>query len=136
VNDESCSNHFIQYAALEGLTGDQTEPAKMLNALRERRDAAVALLNATPGVTCFSPTASFYLFPDVTDLMARKGFGSDYAAFAEDVLLHTGVSFCTRLHFGVPLPGETRRYIRLAYSGINLDAIKTGLGRLKAYAAA
>ena len=25
VNDESCSNHFIQYAAIEGLTGDQTQ---------------------------------------------------------------------------------------------------------------
>ena len=26
VNDESCSNHFIQYGALEGLTGDQSGP--------------------------------------------------------------------------------------------------------------
>ena len=24
VNDESCSNHFIQYAAIEALTGDQS----------------------------------------------------------------------------------------------------------------
>ncbi len=30
VNDESCSNHFIQYAAIEGLTGDQTETRQML----------------------------------------------------------------------------------------------------------
>ena len=28
VNEESCSNHFVQYAAIEGLTGDQTEASK------------------------------------------------------------------------------------------------------------
>ena len=28
VNDESCSNHFVQYGALEGLTGDQSGPAR------------------------------------------------------------------------------------------------------------
>ncbi|PQP34069.1 aspartate aminotransferase, partial [Desulfobacteraceae bacterium SEEP-SAG9] len=26
VNDESCSNHFIQHALIDGLTGDQSEP--------------------------------------------------------------------------------------------------------------
>jgi aspartate/methionine/tyrosine aminotransferase len=107
----------------------------MLRALRERRDAAVALLNATPGVSCYSPPASFYLYPDVTALMERKGFGGDYGAFAEDVLVKTGVSFCTRLHFGAPLPGESRRYIRLAYSGIDVEAIEAALGKFQAYAA-
>jgi len=134
VNDESCTNHFVQYAGLAGLTGDHSGPAAIVDALRERRDAAVALLNATPGVSCYTPEASFYLFPDVTDLMRAKGFGDDYAAFAEDVLAKTGVSFCTRLHFGAPLPGEERRYIRLAYSGIDVAAIKEGLGALKTYA--
>ncbi|MDR2696155.1 MAG: aminotransferase class I/II-fold pyridoxal phosphate-dependent enzyme [Deltaproteobacteria bacterium] len=135
VNDESCTNHFVQYAGLAGLTGDQTEPAKIVQALRERRDAAAAILNATPGVRCYSPPASFYLYPDVTDLMERKGFGDDYGGFAEDVLVKTGVSFCTRLHFGAPLAGENRRYIRLAYSGIDVAAIKIALGKFQAYAA-
>lgn len=134
VNDESCTNHFVQYAGLAALTGDQSGPKIIIDALRERRDAAVALLNATPGVTCYTPEASFYLYPDVTDLMLAKGFGDDYAAFAEDVLVNTGVSFCTRLHFGTPILGEERRYIRLAYSGIDIAAIKEGLGALKTYA--
>jgi len=135
VNDESCSNHFVQHGALEGLTGDQSGPRAILDTLKERRDIAVELLNSMPGVNCPSPEATFYLFPEVTELMMRKGFRDDYAAFAEDVLVKTGVSLCTRLHFGRPLPGETRRFVRLAYSGIDVADIRKGLGALKAYAA-
>ena len=39
VNDETCSNHFVQYGALEGLTGDQSGPRHIVETLRERRDA-------------------------------------------------------------------------------------------------
>ena len=136
VNDESCSNHFVQHGALEGLTGDQSGPKAILKVLQERRDIAVKMLNDMPGVNCPSPEATFYLFPEVTELMERKGFEADYAAFAEDVLVKTDVSLCTRLHFGRPLPGEKRRFVRLAYSGIDADGIRHGLFALKAYAKA
>ncbi len=134
VNDESCSNHFIQYAAVEGLTGDQSGPKKILSILKDRRDAAVKILNTIPGVSCFSPMATFYLFPDVTGLMKQKGFTGDYEAFRRAALEATGVSFCTRRHFGRPLPGETEHYIRFAYSGINTDQIEEGLTKLKHWA--
>ena len=54
--------------------------------------------------------------------------------FRKDVLHKTGVSFCSRLHFGRQLPGETRKYIRLAYSGIDVDLINRGLTLMKEYA--
>ncbi|MDR2504457.1 MAG: aspartate aminotransferase, partial [Deltaproteobacteria bacterium] len=60
--------------------------------------------------------------------------GRDYAAFAEDALLQTGLSFCTRLHFGKPLPGERGLHIRLAFSGISLEDIDEGLTALRRYA--
>ena len=41
VNDEICSNHFVQYGALEGLTGDQSGPREIVRVLKERRDACV-----------------------------------------------------------------------------------------------
>jgi aspartate/methionine/tyrosine aminotransferase len=134
VNDESCSNHFVQHGALEGLTGDQSGPKAILTTLKERRDTAVELLNSMPGVDCPSPETTFYLFPEVTELMTRKGFGADYAGFAEDILVRTGVSLCTRLHFGRPLPDENRRFVRLAYSGIDVADIRKGLQALKTYA--
>jgi aspartate/methionine/tyrosine aminotransferase len=132
VNDESCPNHFIQYGALEGLTGDQSGPLHILSVLKERRDAAVAILNESPGIRCYEPNATFYLFPNVTGAMALKGF-SDVEDFRRAVLHNTGVSVCSRVHFGRPLPGETEQYVRLAYSGIDTPQLIEGLSRLKAY---
>lgn len=132
VNDESCTNHFVQYAALEAMTGDQAEVLHILHVLRKRRDLCVDMLNDMEGVFCYRPNATFYLYPDVTEAMKNKGF-SEYQDFLQSVLEHTGVSMCARVHFGSPLPGETARYVRLAYSGIGVSDIEEGLGRLKSY---
>jgi aspartate/methionine/tyrosine aminotransferase len=132
VNDESCSNHFIQYGAIEGLTGDQTEARQLLSTLKERRDCAVDILNSIEGIHCFRPNATFYLFPNVTVAIQKKGL-THYDDFRRTVLRETGVSFCTRLHFGRPLEGEDNFYIRLAYSGIDTSEIKEGLGKFKAF---
>jgi len=132
VNEESCSNHFVQYAAIEGLTGDQSETKKVLKVLKERRDLTVDLLNDIEGISCIRPNATFYLWPNVTGAMKKTGL-TDYDKFRRTVLNETGVSFCTRLHFGRPLPGEDNYYIRMAYSGINPPEIKEGLGKLKAF---
>ncbi len=132
VNDESCTNHFIQYGALAGLTGDQSGPRRILAILRERRDEAVRILNKIPGVRCFKPETTFYLFPRVTGLMQKLG-RKTYDEFRRTILEATGVSFCTRLHFGRELPGETERYIRFAYAGIDLDQLTEGLMKMRAY---
>jgi aspartate/methionine/tyrosine aminotransferase len=133
VNDESCSNHFIQYGVIEGLTGDQTQVKEILQILKERRDVTVDILNSIEGVRCFRPNATFYLFPNVTGLMERKGL-TNYDAFRRAMLAETGVSVCSRLHFGRPFPGEKNFYIRLAYSGINLADIEEGLEKFKDWA--
>ncbi|RQU97674.1 aspartate aminotransferase, partial [Burkholderia cenocepacia] len=73
TNDESCTTHFVQYAGVEGIRGDQTECRAMLDVLVERRDAAVDVLRSTPGISVVSPEATFYLFPDVTEAMAIVG---------------------------------------------------------------
>ena len=132
VNDESCSNHFIQYALIEGLTGDQSGSQKILEKLKERRDTAVDILNSIEGVRCFRPEATFYLFPNVTQAMKHKGT-DDYNQFRRAILEETGVSVCTRLHFGRALEGETEYYVRLAYSGIDTSEIEEGLKKLKVY---
>ena len=132
VNDESCSNHFIQYGAVEGLTADQGEVEQILKILKERRDTAVDILNSIEGVHCFRPNATFYLFPNITGAMKKKGF-STYDEFRHAVLHETGVSVCSRLHFGRPLEGEENFYIRLAYSGIDTAEIKEGLSKFKSF---
>ena len=125
VNDESCANHFIQYGAIEGLTGDQSEVRQNLKTLQQRRDLAVDLLNCIDGVRCFRPNATFYLFANVTGAMQKKGL-TDVDQFRRLILQETGVSVCTRNHFGRPLEGESEYYIRLAYSGIRFCGHREG----------
>ena len=126
TNDESCTTHFVQYGGVEAITGDQSATPVMLNTLKQRRDTALELLRQMPGVKVHTPEAGFYLFPDVTEAMANKGI-TDLAEFAEKALHATGVSFCTRRHFGRPQPGEQEQYIRLAFSGIDNSDISDGL---------
>ncbi|MBT4640522.1 MAG: aminotransferase class I/II-fold pyridoxal phosphate-dependent enzyme [Deltaproteobacteria bacterium] len=132
TNDESCSNHFIQWAAIEALQGDQSGSKKILDVLKERRDTAVDLLNSMPGIKTHRPDCTFYLYPNVTEAMKKSGI-SDVEAFRKLVLVKTGVSFCTRRHFGTPQAGETENYIRLAYSGIDSSEIKEGLEKMKTF---
>jgi hypothetical protein len=65
--------------------------------------------------------------------MKRKGLSS-YDELRRVALEETGCSFCTRLHFGRALPGEARRHVRIAYSGISSEFIAEGLGRLREWA--
>ncbi len=139
VNVESCTSHFSQYGVLEALL--QKEQAQnalqsMLRTLKERRDLAVEMLNEINGISCAIPQSAFYLFPEITGLMNAKGF-DNYADFREDLLLKTGVSLCTREHFGKILPSEIEAgtfFARLAYSGIDTVNIKKALGKLQDYA--
>ncbi len=131
TNDESCTTHVVQVAGVEALR-DPSGAAPLLAELRRRRDAAVAGLDRVPGVSCATPDATFYLFPNVTEAVGRLGFSS-VTDFATAALHETGVSFCTRHHFGSAQPDETEHYIRLAYSGISVDDIEEGLGKLAAW---
>ena len=132
VNVESCPNHFAQYGALEALTGDQAGPRDMMARLKGRRDAALRLLDETPGVRCHTPKSTFYLYPDVTDAVRRTGCAG-HEDFRRLLLDRTGVSFCTRLHFGKAMPGENRYHLRLAYSGVTTAQIGEGLGKFRAF---
>ena len=130
TNDESCTTHFVQAAGVEALQGDQSGAQAILAELERRRDAAVDELQRISGLVVAKPESTFYLFPNVTKAMESLGF-TDVANFAEAALRATGVSFCTRRHFGRPLPDELEQYVRFAYSGISVDDIRLGLTTLR-----
>jgi aspartate/methionine/tyrosine aminotransferase len=132
VNQESCTNHFVQYAGVEALRGDQSGYDRIVQTLKERRAVLAEALQQIRGVSVRIPEVTFYLFPDVTEVYRRKGF-VDSQTMRLDALEKTGVSFCSRDHFGRKLPGEDRVYIRLAYSGIDTNRIREGLAALKAH---
>ena len=132
VNDESCTNHFIQHALAETLEDSSPYSEKILSELKDRRDLCIASLNSIEGINVPKPDSTFYLFPNITSVMESKDY-NDLDAFRIKSLKATGVSFCTRNHFGKPQNNETDQYIRLAYSGINKSDIKEGLALLKAW---
>jgi aspartate/methionine/tyrosine aminotransferase len=132
VNWESCTNQFVQWGALEALTGDQDGPRQIMATLRERRDAGWQALSSIAGVHCLRPNATFYLYPRITEAATRKGL-ADHESFRRAVLAETGVSMCTRQHFGPLLPHEKDLYLRFAFSGLDTADMVEGLGRLKAF---
>ena len=137
TNDESCTNQFVQLAGVEALQGDQSGSAHIVNTLQGRRDRIVDLLNGIDGVTVPDSDATFYLFPDATDVYRRHGYrvgnDEDIQAFRITTMHETGVSFCARTHFGRSLPGEERVHVRFAYSGIDEKDAEEGLTALKRY---
>ena len=130
INDESCTNHFIQCALADSLGDIDTEAKEILSRLKERRDLSVEYLNSIQGISLSSPDSTFYLYVNVSNVMSDKGY-DDIEKFRIDVLRSTGVSFCTRNHFGTPEENENKNYIRLAYSGINKNDIKEGMTKFK-----
>ena len=60
----SCPNSIAQIAAIEALTGDQSEITKMREIFKMRRDFVVNRLNNMKGVNCDTPGGAFYVFPD------------------------------------------------------------------------
>lgn len=130
TNDESCTNQYVQWAGIAALQGPQDSIGRMLEILRKRRDAACSIINSIPGMSVAVPGSTFYVFPDVTEAMESLNITS-LADFSTEALHNTGVSFCTREHFGRRQDWEDRAYIRLAYSGIGVDDITEGLGKLR-----
>lgn len=130
VNHESCTNHFIQYAMIEALTGSQEGPGRIIQTLKQRRDMASLELKRISGVRLIVPNSTFYLYPNVTEVVRKKNFET-ITQFQKAVLNATGVACCTRNHFGRPLPEETEFFVRFAYSGIDPSDIRRGLHRLR-----
>ena len=68
----SCPNSIAQVAAIEALTGDQSEVAKMRDIFKKRRDYIVNRLNEMKDVHCGTPGGAFYVFPDFSSLMGSN----------------------------------------------------------------
>ena len=119
------------------MQGDQSGSADILETLRGRRELIVDRLNGIDGVSVPESAATFYLFVDVTDVYKRMGLDpdseDDVQKFRVSTMHETGVSFCSRSHFGRGTAGEPRVYVRFAYSGIDVADAEEGLAQLKAY---
>ena len=69
----SCPNSIAQAAAIEALTGDQTEVKVMRGEFKKRRDYIVNRLNNINNIKCPNPGGAFYVFPDFSAYMNITG---------------------------------------------------------------
>lgn len=129
TNCESCTNTFIQYAAIEAITGPQNEVDKMVAEFKARRDLIVTGLNSIPGISCKNPNGAFYVFPNVTKVCSDLGFADGKEL--QQYLLHTGnVAVLPRTSFGEKNAAETQEYVRFSYA-TSRENIVAGLQRIK-----
>jgi aspartate aminotransferase len=68
----SCPSSISQAAAAEALSGDQSFVRESARRYKERRDRAVTLLNAIPGLSCRSPEGAFYLYPNCAGVIGKR----------------------------------------------------------------
>ena len=131
TNNHSCVSAFSQIAAIEALVGPQDSVTNMVTEFKKRRDVIVKGLNALPGVACKTPSAAFYVFPNI------KGTGLTSKALADGLLAEAGVACLPGTSFGAMGEG----YLRFSYANSvenierALAAMKTALPKLSAAAA-
>jgi aspartate aminotransferase len=67
LQGQSTSNpsSISQAAAVAALNGPEDGLHEMVRVYKERRDLAVSMLSAAPGITCGTPEGAFYVFPSV-----------------------------------------------------------------------
>ena len=98
TNMRLCANHPAQFAIQTALGGRQSIKDLVLpgGRLLAQRDAAVAALNAIPGVSCVTPKGALYVFPrldsDVYEIKDDRRFVLDFLR-AEHVLVVQGTGF-------------------------------------------
>lgn len=114
----SCPSTIGQRAALAALAGPQDHVVAARDAYRERRDAAVSLLEAR-GIGCVRPAGAFYLMVDVSAAT------SDSDAFARRLLAERHVAVAPGSTFGAAGQG----FVRVSLAA-GRDAVLEGLERL------
>jgi arginine:pyruvate transaminase len=97
---------FVQQAVLEALTNGAADVARMRDAYRRRRDLALGILGAVPGLKCLTPEAGMFMLIDV------RGTGLTVEEFTHGLYAATGVSTLDAAAFGPKLAG----YVRLSFA--------------------
>jgi aspartate aminotransferase len=124
LQSHSTSNpcSISQKAAVEALRGPQESVGIMLAEYRRRRDFVVARLRAIPGVRCNEPRGAFYVYPNVSVAIGKKGIANTLE-FSERLLAESHVAVVPGEAFG------TNHHIRISYA-TSLKELDRGLERI------
>jgi aspartate aminotransferase len=126
VQSQSTSNptSIAQVAAEEALNGDQSCIDMMNVEFKKRHDATVTALNEIAGVQCLPTDGTFYLFPNVEQLIARLGMNNDLELSAY-LLDKAGIAVVPGSAFGA------EGHIRLSIA-TSMENLVNAVARIKA----
>ena len=111
LQSQSTSNptSIVQKAAVAALSGPQDCVAEMRKEYIQLRDHVLAGLSTIQGIKCARPEGAFYVYPNISAFLGRKGLHSP-AEFSRKLLHDAHVA---------SVPGEgfgTQEHIRLSYA--------------------
>jgi len=116
---------ITQKAVVAALTGPQDCVKAMLDEYRSRRDQVWAWLTADPRIKCVKPAGAFYLFIDITELLAATGIKTS-AEFADRLIEESYVVTTAGEAFDAP------GFLRISYAN-SLERLKEACTRLSAF---
>jgi aspartate aminotransferase len=116
---------ITQKAVVAAITGPQDCVAQMLDEYRSRRDQVWAWLTADPRIKCVKPAGAFYLFIDITELLAATGIKTS-AEFADRLIEESYVVTTAGEAFDAP------GFLRISYAN-SLEWLKEACDRLSAF---
>jgi aspartate aminotransferase len=103
VQSQSTSNptSISQVAAQAALEGPQDCIRTMVDAFKERHDYVVERLNRMPGIECQPTDGTFYVFPNVEEIIKSLGTVSNDLDLVELLIERAGVSVVPGSAFGL-----------------------------------
>jgi aspartate aminotransferase len=127
LQSQSTSNtaSMVQQASIAALTGSQECVAEMRADYLKLRDRVLSGFKTIPGLTCTVPQGAFYVYPNVSAFIGKRGVKSA-ADLASKLLSEAHV---------VVVPGEafgTKEHIRLSYA-VSHDVVDEGVKRMREY---
>ena len=126
IQGQTTSNiaSIAQKALIAAVSGPQDAVAEMRDEFRRRRDNIHAWLTANPGIQCVKPKGAFYLFPNISGLLADGRTSTDFAQGLlekEHVVVTPGEAF--------DAPG----YVRISYA-TSMERLREGATRMLRFA--
>ena len=116
---------ITQKAVVAAITGPQDCVTQMLDEYRSRRDQVWTWLTADPRIKCVKPAGAFYLFIDITGLLAATGIKTS-AEFADKLIEESYVVTTAGEAFDAP------GFLRISYAN-SLERLQEAVTRLSAF---
>ena len=128
VQSQSTSNpcSIAQKAAVAALNGGTESVQLMVKAFHEHHDYVVQRLQAIAGVEVIPADGTFYIFPNVQEIIDRRGFANDLE-FSNQLLDDVGVALVPGSAFG------NEGCIRISFA-TSMELLKKAMDRIQQFA--